>query len=125
MRMTQFYSKHYYNTRIKPVFDAEWAAATADPNSKPSRIKILNSVTSRLWTNETPTFRAWLEGRRDDEHAKEVELHNKRVEESENALTSAERYDTYAVDYLLVFRFSIYIITFPVPLTTQQPSSSH
>jgi hypothetical protein len=103
MHMTQFYSKHYYNTRIKPVFDAEWAAANADPNAKPSCINILNSITSRLWESETPTFRAYLEGKRNEEHAKELEEHNRVVKELQTAATTAESYHRYTFLCIIVF----------------------
>lgn len=88
MRITQFYSKHYYNTRIKQVFEAEWAAKTSDI----SRISILNSVTNRLWEAEPQNFKTWLEGRRDEEHQKELEEHKKLVKELEKPPDSAESY---------------------------------
>jgi hypothetical protein len=88
MRITQFYSKHYYNTRIKPVFEAEWAASTSDT----PRISVLNSVTNRLWEAEPQSFKTWLEGRRDEEHQKELEEHQKLVKEMEKPPDSPESY---------------------------------
>lgn len=86
MRMTQFYSKKYYDSRIKPVFDQEWSTALASTEeSKPSRINILNAVTSRLWENESATFKTWLQSQRDAEHARELQEHDKVVEEMKRA----------------------------------------
>jgi hypothetical protein len=95
MRMTQYYSKHYYNTRIKATFETEWAVVLAKPDppsDKPSRINVLNSVTSRLWENESGTFKSWLEKKRDAEHAKEVEEHQKLVKELQTIPNSPETY---------------------------------
>lgn len=105
MRMTQFYSKHCYNSRIKPVFEAELTAAYAIPNAKPSRINILNSVTRRLWENETPTFRSYLEGKRNEEHAKEMEEHNRVVKDLQLVAGSAETYHSYAIFLLFIIVF--------------------
>jgi len=95
MCMTQYYSKHYYNTRIKATFETEWAVVLAKPDppsDKPSRINVLNSVTSRLWENESGTFKSWLEKKRDTEHAKEVEEHQKLVKELQTIPNSPETY---------------------------------
>lgn len=111
MRITQYYSKQYYNTRIKPVFDAEWANALTSPGpEKPSRINILNTVTTRLWQNETSTFKTYLEQKRDEEHAKELEEHQKLVKEMEATPDSADSYHRY-----------IYTPTPPPALNTYLP----
>jgi hypothetical protein len=95
MRMTQFYSKCYYDIRIKPVFETEWAQVNASSEvSKPSRINVLNSVTSRLWEGEPSSFRTWLQGQRDAEHARELEEHRTVVKEMEGAPNTPETYHT-------------------------------
>lgn len=88
MRITQYYSKHYYNTRIKPVFEAEWALR----GEATSRINLLNSVTSRLWNSEPEAFKTLLENQRNKEHEKEVEAHQKLVKELESLPDSPESY---------------------------------
>lgn len=93
MRITQYYSKHYYNTRIKPVFEAEWATKASDT----SRISILNSITNRLWEAEPQSFKTWLESQRDKEHQKELEEHQKLVKEMGKLPESAESYHKWAV----------------------------
>jgi hypothetical protein len=95
MRITQFYSKRFYDTRIKPVFEAEWAATSSPEDPKRSRINILNSVTTRLWENEPTSFRTWLEGQRDAEHARELAEHQIVIKELENAPSTPETYHTY------------------------------
>lgn len=96
MRLTQFYSKRYYDSRVKPVFEAEWAIACASGETpKPSRINVLNSVTSRLLENETAGFKDWLTKQRDAEHARELEEHQKVVKEMESAPTTPETYHSY------------------------------
>ena len=94
MRLTQFYSKRYYDSRIKPAFEAEWASILANTeNSKPSRINVLHNVTARLLENEPSSFRVWLEGQRDAEHARELEEHQRVVKEMEQAPSAPETYD--------------------------------
>lgn len=122
MRMTQFYSKLYYNSQIKPVFEAELAAARAIPNTNPSRINILNSVTSRLWESEASTFRSYLEGKRNKEHAKELKEHNKVVQELQSVTDSAETYHVYA--FILHLLFMDTQTTLAAPLIMQLPFSS-
>lgn len=93
MRMTQFYSKRFYDTRIKPVFDPEWAAVLASTEAtKPSRINVLNSITSRLWENEPSSFKTWLQGQRDAAYERELEEHQRVVKEMETAPNTAETY---------------------------------
>lgn len=93
MRMTQFYSKRYYDSRIKSVFESEWASILAsDAESKPSRINVLNAVTSRLWDSESASFKSWLQGQRDLAYARELQEHQTVVKEMESAPDSAESY---------------------------------
>lgn len=91
-RVTQYYSKCYYNSRIKPIFDARWAEELkrpiADGEKRPSEINIRNQVTEEMWNNESETFQKWLTGRRDEDHVKEMAKHERRVEESKNAPVS-------------------------------------
>jgi hypothetical protein len=98
MRITQFYSKRYYDSRIKPVFDTEWALVSASSvQPKPSRINIQNAVTNRLWDAEPSSFKTWLEGQRDAEHARELEEHQRVVKEMEAAPNTPDAYHTYGV----------------------------
>jgi hypothetical protein len=93
MRMTQFYSKRYYDLRIKPVFEPAWSAILANTETtKPSRINVLNSVTSTLWENEPSAFKTWLQGQRDAAYERELEEHQRVVKEMETAPNTAETY---------------------------------
>lgn len=88
MRITQYYSKHYYNTHIKPIFEAEWALC----GKGTSRINLLNSITSRLWDSEPASFKTSLENRWNEEHEKDVEAHQKLVKELGSQPDSPESY---------------------------------
>lgn len=96
MRMTQYYSKHYYATRIKAVLEARWLAEQTKPlpdgEKRATRITVTNSVTKELWEGESDTFRKWLVERRDVEHQKILEERQKTIEEMSNAPESAQSY---------------------------------
>ncbi|KII88849.1 hypothetical protein PLICRDRAFT_175110 [Plicaturopsis crispa FD-325 SS-3] len=67
MRMEQFYSTKYYETRIKPEFEKAWVTAqtewkasqAAGENQKePSRISVRNQVTKTMYEAESDQFKA-------------------------------------------------------------------
>ncbi|TFK80859.1 hypothetical protein K466DRAFT_503161 [Polyporus arcularius HHB13444] len=75
MQTTQFYSKLYYDTRIKATVDAEWPKVVAQAGAKgappPKRLKHQNSVVARFYAAETPEFKAALQAQRDAEYEEE------------------------------------------------------
>lgn len=96
MRMTQYYSKHYYSSRIKSVLLARWeeeqTRTLADGEKRSTRITVTNNVTKELWENESDVFKKWLMERRDAEHLKGLEERQKNIEEMNNAPESAQSY---------------------------------
>ncbi|KAI0686689.1 hypothetical protein C8T65DRAFT_747319 [Cerioporus squamosus] len=76
MQTVQFYSKLYYDSRVKAIVDAEWPRVVAEAGSKgakiPKRLKHQNSVLNRIYNSETKEFRDALTARRDAEHEEEV-----------------------------------------------------
>ncbi|TFK78369.1 hypothetical protein K466DRAFT_507386 [Polyporus arcularius HHB13444] len=76
MQTLQFYSKLYYETRIKSTVDAEWPKVVAQAGSKgtpaPKRLKHQNAVIARKFAAETPEFQAALKAQRDAEFDEEL-----------------------------------------------------
>lgn len=76
MRMTQYYSKHYYGSKIKPILEPLWATEQKKPSvageKKLTRIQHTNKITDELWKKEGPDFQQWLTQHRDSEHQEEV-----------------------------------------------------
>ena len=91
LRTTQFYSRKYYNTRIKPVVDAEWALVK-DTLPEPSRIALSNTITDRIYTGESKSFKERLDVERIEAHAKEMAEYERAVKRLENAPDSAESF---------------------------------
>ena len=117
MRITQFYSKRFYTSRIKPALDAEWAAISTSAQDKRNRINVLNSVTTEDFGKTCVsrlTSKAWLEGQRDAEHARELAEHQTVIKELENAPSSPE---TYPVRTCLPCALEACTNSFSEPLT--------
>lgn len=70
-----FYSKLYYDARIKATVDAEWPKVVATAGSKgappPKRLKHQNAVIARMWAAETREFQLALKAQRDAEFDEE------------------------------------------------------
>ncbi|KII83220.1 hypothetical protein PLICRDRAFT_180623 [Plicaturopsis crispa FD-325 SS-3] len=84
LRMEQYYSKHYYESRVKPKFDEEWARVNADwelvlaagnPENLrgPARINVRNRVTKEKYLEESEEFRKELEARAEKDRELELE----------------------------------------------------
>ncbi|TFK81054.1 hypothetical protein K466DRAFT_604816 [Polyporus arcularius HHB13444] len=76
MQTLQFYSKLYYDSRVKSIVDAEWpkvvAQAGASGTPPPKRLKHQNKVLARIFAAETAEFQDALKRQRDDEHEEEI-----------------------------------------------------
>ncbi|RDX39964.1 hypothetical protein OH76DRAFT_1423985 [Lentinus brumalis] len=75
MQTLQFYSKLYYDTRIKATVDAEWPKIVAQAGAKgappPKRLKHQNTVVARKFAAETAEFQVALKRQRDAEFEEE------------------------------------------------------
>ena len=98
-RITQYYFKLYYNTRIKAAFDAAWALENVKPDraGKVSLIAVRNLVTEQAWEAEPESFRKWLIEQRDEEHKKNLAAFKQNLEESKRVPDSAESYHVYVI----------------------------
>ncbi len=76
MQTTQFYSKLYYDIRIKATVDAEWPKVVAQAGAKgappPKRLKHQNEVVARFYAAESPEFKAAMTAQRDAEYDEEL-----------------------------------------------------
>ncbi|KII87539.1 hypothetical protein PLICRDRAFT_177280 [Plicaturopsis crispa FD-325 SS-3] len=92
LRAVQYYSKRYYETRVKARFDAEWEHVQAaweiveesgnpDGLRQPERISVCNRVTQEAYNEESEEFRQQLDGRAQAEHTVELEAFKARLEE--------------------------------------------
>src|ERR1700691_3259022 len=66
-RNTQFYSKKYYDTRVKPTVEAEWELVK-DTLPKTSHIAFSNKITERMYEREYESFKERLDVERNEEH---------------------------------------------------------
>ncbi|RDX39725.1 hypothetical protein OH76DRAFT_1490873 [Lentinus brumalis] len=75
MQTLQFYSKLYYDTRIKATVDAEWPKVLAQAGAKgappPKRLRHQNIIVAQKFAAETPGFQAALKKQRDAEFDEE------------------------------------------------------
>ena len=106
MRITQFYSKHYYSTRVKPAFDIAWANERKKPASdQETHIAIRNRLTECAWRAESALFKESVTIQRDEAHKKLVEEFEKKESENKKFPDSAEGYHAsvnYKSDHVLV-----------------------
>lgn len=91
MRVSHFYSKKYYNTRLKAVIHTEWDAIK-DNIPKPSRITTINTITERMYAEESQSFKDQLEVERQEDHTKELEEYQQALEHVQRAADSAQTY---------------------------------
>jgi hypothetical protein len=73
-RAPHFYSTRYYAERIKPRFNAKWAAVLklAQP---PAKITVQNQVIKEAWEAESDEFRAEVMAALDSEHKVALEAY--------------------------------------------------
>lgn len=91
MRTAQFYSKKYYATRIKPLINVEWELIK-NTTPKPSRITLTNSITNKLYANESQSFKDRLEIERQQEHTRDLEAYRSTLEDLQRKADSAESF---------------------------------
>ncbi len=78
MQPLQFYSKLYYESRVKSIVDAEWPKVVAEAGCKgappPKRLKHQNQVLARIYAGESTEFKNALNRQRDAEHNEEISV---------------------------------------------------
>lgn len=95
-RMTQYYSKKYYDTQIKSAFDGAMAIEMAKPaEDQKSHIAVRTQVTEEAWSAEPEVFKTWLMEQRDTAQKKLAEEFKQKVEEDKRDLDSPESYHVY------------------------------
>jgi hypothetical protein len=71
-RIIHFYSRHFFDTRVKDRVDARMAAlmrrATNSGDAPPRRIDVTAKVTAEVWEEETPAFKQECEVALDHEY---------------------------------------------------------
>ncbi len=76
MQTLQFYSKLYYESRVKSIVDREWPAVVAQAGAAsappPKRLKHQNEVLGRIFAAESKNFQEALKRQRDAEHEEEI-----------------------------------------------------
>ncbi len=96
MQTMQFYSKLYYESRVKALVDAEWPQLVAQAGSKgapmPKRLKLQNSILDRVWQAETNEFRAAVQAQRDTEFEEELAAWKMSKLDVSNASMTAQEY---------------------------------
>jgi hypothetical protein len=99
MRITQYYSKLYYKTRIKAAYNSAWAAEGNKPVDKKAKkkaiIAVRNRVTEDAWEAESEAFRTALIARCDADHITDLDGYEKALEVSKKAPDSPESYHAY------------------------------
>jgi hypothetical protein len=103
-RTDQFYSTKYYTTRIKSAVDAEWALVENNV-PKPSRIKLSNRITHRIYQNESEGFKERLEVERQEAHEEALAEYNMKLKELQDSPDSAKAYHEYAFDFFIHFNY--------------------
>lgn len=85
--MVQFYSKKYYESRVKARYEQEWkrvnkewddAQANGNPEDlrRPSARNVRNRVTKEMYEAESAEFRAELKVLAEEERKAALEAHN-------------------------------------------------
>ncbi len=99
MQTLQFYSKLYYDTRIKATVDAEWPKIVAQAGAKgappPKRLKHQNTVVARKFAAETAEFQVALKRQRDAEFEEEYAAWKACSLDSMDVPKTAEEYALY------------------------------
>ncbi|KAJ7088020.1 hypothetical protein B0H15DRAFT_801079 [Mycena belliarum] len=73
-RAQHFYSRRYYEERIKPRFEARWAVVSKQPNP-PAAIVVQNRVTREAWAAESPAFKAEVKAAMETEFQAAMKAH--------------------------------------------------
>jgi hypothetical protein len=81
-RSTQFYSKKYYDTRVKPTVDAEWELVK-DTLPQPKHIAFSNKVTERMYEGESQSFKDRMDVERNEEHLDDMTKYKRIVDRLE------------------------------------------
>lgn len=84
-RIDQYYSKEYFHIKVKPTFEVRWTAYCAEPDVEGprrtlKRLDFQNKVTKEFWDAESPAFREWLTGERDQKYKAAMEEYEKSTE---------------------------------------------
>lgn len=88
-RVIHFYSRRYYEARIKSRFEARWAAASK-LSKPPAQITVHNVVTREAWAAETEPFKLEVEAALEAEHKAAREAYDTAI--SGEAPTTPEEY---------------------------------
>ncbi|KAJ6448418.1 hypothetical protein C8R47DRAFT_1231038 [Mycena vitilis] len=89
-REIHYYSRHFYDQRIKPRFTARWEAAKKLPNP-PKPVALRGKITREMWAAETPAFKAEVVRALEEEHRAANNAYEIAV--SGDIPTTAEGYD--------------------------------
>jgi hypothetical protein len=90
LRVVHFYSRRFYQERIKDRVTARWAAVSKLANP-PKEITIRNQVTKECWDAEDPSFQEEVEAALQNEHKAAKKAYTTAT--SGEAPTTAEEYD--------------------------------
>ena len=99
MLITQYYSKCYYDSRIKTAFEAECVALNVNTRmEKPRRMEIFHGIASWLRESETTIFKDWLQKIQiEDFHREETEAYQNYLGELQQiAPDSPDSFHVYA-----------------------------
>jgi hypothetical protein len=89
-RIFHFYSRRFYQERVKPRVTARWAALSRLENP-PKEITVRNAVTKECWASESDAFKAEVEAALESEHKAAMDAYA--VATSGEAPTTAEEYN--------------------------------
>ncbi|KAJ7204882.1 hypothetical protein B0H12DRAFT_1243557 [Mycena haematopus] len=91
-RILHFYSRRFYNERVKDCVTARWAAASRLPShERPKEITIRAAVTKECWAAESDDFKREVELSLEKEHAAAMEAYECAI--SGDAPTKPQEYD--------------------------------
>ncbi|KAJ7853403.1 hypothetical protein B0H13DRAFT_1904079 [Mycena leptocephala] len=89
-RTLHYYSRRFYEERVKPRFVARWAVVSRLPNPPPI-MTLRNKVTREAWEAESDEFKAEVLAAREAEHQRALNAYSMAV--SAEAPTTAEEYN--------------------------------
>ncbi|KAF7330700.1 hypothetical protein MSAN_02448100 [Mycena sanguinolenta] len=89
-RVLHFYSRRFYDERIKSRVETRWAAVSRLPNP-PALVTVRNLVTKEAWESETEAFRAEVVAALEKEHANALEAYKMAL--AKETPTTAEEFD--------------------------------
>lgn len=83
-RMSQFYSRSYFPSKIRPVFEPLWAheqnRVLMPGEKRLTQLQLTNNVVKGFWEKETPEFREWLAGEQEKEHQENITKYKQKME---------------------------------------------